>query len=130
MLEFNNDIMNMNDIDDIGDKNIELPIKKKKGRKSKQTKMLEQEEIEKNKVPIKLFPTLNEKIFDVVEINNMEYFLDSDFGILYNNEINQIGIKKNNKYMMYDEIDILKLNQQLEIENNEVFRLIKMCLNK
>ena len=32
-----------------------LPIKKKKGRKSKQTKLLEQEEIERNRVPPNVF---------------------------------------------------------------------------
>jgi len=105
---------------------IELPIKKKKGRKSKQTKILEQKEIERNKVPIKLFPTLNEKIFDVVKIDKVEYFLDTDFGILYNNEVKQIGIKKNNKYIMYDDTNITKLVQQLELDNNKISELINL----
>ena len=105
---------------------IELPIKKKKGRKSKQTKILEQEEMERNKVPIKLFPTLNEKIFDVVEIDGVEYFLDTDFGILYNDEVKQIGIKKNNKYIMYDDTNITKLIQQLELDNNKISELINL----
>ena len=98
------------------EKIIELPIKKKKGRKSKQTKILEQEELERNKIPIKLFPTLNEKIFDVVKIDGVEYYLDTDFGILYNDEVKQIGIKKNDKYIMYDDTNITKIIQQLELE--------------
>lgn len=98
------------------EKIIELPIKKKKGRKSKQTKILEQEELERNKIPIKLFPTLNEKIFDVVKIDRVEYYLDTDFGILYNDEVKQIGIKKNDKYIMYDDTNITKIIQQLELE--------------
>lgn len=115
------------------EKIIESPVKKKKGRKSKQTKLLELEELEKNKVPIKLFPTLNEKIFDVVEIDGTEYFLDTDFGILYNDKIKQIGIKKNGKYIMYDDIDdIDKQNKELEIEmeikmeNNKINKLIEI----
>lgn len=109
------------------EKIIELPIKKKKGRKSKQTKILEQEELERNKIPIKLFPTLNEKIFDVVKIDGVEYYLDTDFGILYNDEVKQIGIKKNDKYIMYDDTNITKIIQQLELElevdkNNSILK--------
>ena len=124
MLEPNNILQSTTD--NLDEKIIELPIKKKKGRKSKQTKILEQEEMERNKVPIKLFPTLNEKIFDVVEIDGVEYFLDTDFGILYNDEVKQIGIKKNNKYIMYDETNITKLIQQLELENKEISQLINL----
>ena len=107
---------------------IELPIKKKKGRKSKQTKILELEEMEKNKVPIKLFPTLNEKIFDVINIDNEEYYLDTDFGIIYNYEINQIGIKKNDKYMLYSELEykINEVNQQLEFDYNQIIQMSKL----
>jgi hypothetical protein len=107
---------------------IELPIKKKKGRKSKQTKILELEEMEKNKVPIKLFPTLNEKIFDVINIDCKEYYLDSDFGIIYNDEINQIGIKKNDKYILYSELEykINELNQQLEFDHNQIIQMSKL----
>ena len=108
---------------------IELPIKKKIGRKSKQTKILEQEEIERNKVPIKLFPNLKEKIFDVIKINDDEYFLDTDFGIIYNNEIKQIGIKKNDKYIFYSEIDIDKLNEQFEFENNKILQQNKFFMD-
>jgi len=129
MLEPNNILYNTTN-NNLDEKIIELPIKKKKGRKSKQTKLLEQEELERNRVPIKLFPTLNEKIFDVIEIDGVEYFLDSDFGILYDNEVKQIGIKKNNKYIMYDETNITKLNQQLETENKEISQLIKLYSNK
>lgn len=129
MLEQSN-ILQSNTNNNLNEKIIELPIKKKKGRKSKQTKILEQEELERTKVPIKLFPTLNEKIFDVVEIDGIEYFLDSDFGILYNEEVKQIGIKKNNKYIMYNETDITKLNEQLESDNKEISELIKLYSNK
>jgi hypothetical protein len=114
----------------LDEKIIELHVKKKKGRKSKQTKLLEQEELERKRVPKKLFPTLNEKIFDVVEIDGVEYFLDTDFEILYNNEVKQIGIKKNNKYMMYDEINTTKLNQQLETDDKEISQFIELYTNK
>jgi hypothetical protein len=108
-----------------GETIIELPLKKKKGRKSKQTKILELEEIERNRVPIKLFPSLNEKIFDVIKIDNCEYFLDGEFGIIYNNKIEQVGIKKNNKYIMYLESSINELNKQLELDDDEIIKMIK-----
>ena len=108
---------------------LEIPVKKKKGRKSKQVKMLELEEIEKNKVPIKLFPTLSEKIFDVIKIGDNEYYLDTDFEIIYNSEIKQIGIKKNDKYMLYSETDIDKLYKQVELDNNEITKIIKLYTN-
>ncbi len=105
---------------------VELPIKKKKGRKSKQTKMLELEEIEKNKVPEKLFPTLNEKIFDLIEIDKKEYYLDTDFGIIYNEEIKQIGIKKCDKYILYSDFDNDNINKQIELDDNEIKQIIKI----
>lgn len=94
--------------------------KKKKGRKTKLIKMLEQEELKRNKVPIKLFPNLNEKIFDLVQIDGMEYFLDNEFGIVYNNNVEQVGIKKNDSYMFYNFQDIEKLNCKLEQDKKEI----------
>ncbi len=109
----------------LDNKNVILPLKKK-GRKSKQTKLLELEELEKNKIPVKLFPTLNEKIFDLVELDGKEYFLDLDFGTLYNNEIMLIGIKKNDKFMLYDEIDIRMIELQINTENNEIIEFNRL----
>ena len=101
---------------------IILPIKKKKGRKSKKDKQLELEALERNKVPPKLFPNLNEKIFDVIKIKGAEYFLDTYFGIIYDREINQVGIKRKNEYILYDNfnIDINKIESQLELDDKEV----------
>lgn len=98
----------------------ELPIRKKKGRKSKQTKILELEEIEKNKIPLKLFPTLKEKIFDVIKIDKDEYYLDVDFGIIYNSDINQIGIKNNGKYILYSDYSSDNLIKQIQLENKMI----------
>jgi len=104
-----------------GSKNA-VELKKKKGK--------EKEEMERNKVPIKLFPTLNEKIFDVIEIDGVEYFLDTDFGIIYNDEVKQVGIIKNNKYIMYSEMDITKLNTPFETDDKEINHFIKLYSNK
>lgn len=108
---------------------ITLSIKKKKGRKSKKDKLLELELLEKNKVPIKLFPNLNEKIFDVIKIKEKEYFFDTDFCILYDENINQVGFKKDkkdNKYIMYDELDleINKINECIKLNDEEIFQII------
>ena len=111
---------------------IILPIKKKKGRKSKKDKQLELEALEKNKVPPKLFPNLNEKIFDVIEIKSREYFLDTNFGIIYDDEINQVGIKRKDEYIMYSNfnIDIDKIETQLKLDGEEVEQIIKLYTKK
>jgi len=105
-----------------------LPIKKKKGRKSNKDKQLELEALEKNKVPPKLFPNLNEKIFDVIEIKGKEYFLDTNFGIIYDDETNQIGIKRKNEYIIYSDFDINfdKIKLQLKSDDEEVKQIIKL----
>lgn len=109
---------------------IILPIKKKKGRKSKKDKQLELEALERNKVPPKLFPNLNEKIFDVIEIKGVEYFLDTYFGIIYDREINQVGIKRKNEYILYDNFNIDKIETQLKFDDEEVEQIIKLLTKK
>ena len=105
---------------------IILPIKKKKGRKSKKDKQLEFETIEKNKAPPKLFPNLNEKIFDVIEIKGKEYFFDTDFGIIYDGETQQVGIKKKDEYILYADFGIDKIETQLKLDDEEVMQIIKL----
>ena len=104
---------------------IILPLKKKKGRKSKKDKQLELEALEKNKVAPKLFPNLNEKIFDVIEIKGKEYFFDENFGIIYDEEANQVGIKRDNKYIIYDEVEINKIVDQIKLDNEEISQILK-----
>lgn len=113
---------------DLGEQEIMLPIKKKKGRKSKKDKQLELEEIERNKVPPKLFPNLNEKIFDVIEIKGIEYFLDPYFGIIYDGDTNQVGIKKKDEYVFYTDFDVIdKIVSQLKLDDGKVEQIIKSC---
>ena len=115
---------------DLEEQEVILPIKKKKGRKSKKDKQLELEALERNKVPPKLFPNLNEKIFDVIEIKGTEYFLDSDFGIIYDENTNQVGIKRKGEYILYADFGIDKIETQLKLDNEEVERIIKLCVKK
>ena len=109
---------------------IILPIKKKKGRKSKKDKQLELEAFERNKVPPKLFPNLNEKIFDVIEIGSKEYFLDPNFDIIYDDGINQVGIKRKGEYILYDNfnIDIDKIETQLKLDDKEIEQIFKLYI--
>lgn len=108
---------------------IILPIKKKKGRKSKKDKILEQEALEKNKVIPKLFPNLNEKIFDVININETEYFLDSDFGIIYNSNVEIVGLKKDDKYILYsDLLNFEDLKKKILDDDFEISQIIKTCM--
>ena len=104
---------------------MELPIKKKKGRKSKLTKKLEQEQLEKNKIPIKLFPNLNEKIYDVIKIGKDEYFLDKDFNVIYDDKINQVGFIYNSKYILFSDMEMDKDNKQYELNIQEIKNIIK-----
>lgn len=113
---------------DLGEQEIMLPIKKKKGRKSKKDKQLELEAIERNKVPPKLFPNLNEKIFDVIEIKGIEYFLDPYFGIIYDGDTNQVGIKKKDEYVFYTDFAVIdKIVSQLKLDDGKVEQIIKSC---
>lgn len=109
---------------DLGEQDIILPIKKKKGRKSKKDKQLELEAIERNKVPLKLFPLLNEKIFDVIEIKGSEYFFDSDFRIIYDENINQVGIRRDGKYIIYADFGIDKIEEQMKLDDEIVKQII------
>lgn len=109
---------------DLGEQEIILPIKKKKGRKSKKDKQLELEAIERNKVPLKLFPLLNEKIFDVIEIKGSEYFFDSDFRIIYDENINQVGIRRDEKYIIYADFGIDKIEEQMKFDDEIVKQII------
>lgn len=111
---------------DLEEQEVILPIKKKKGRKSKKDKQLELEELERNKVPPKLFPNLNEKIFDVIEIKGIEYFLDPDFGIIYDENTNQVGIKRKGECILYTNFNIDKIETQLKLDNEEVEQIIKL----
>lgn len=111
---------------DLGEQEVILPIKKKKGRKSKKDKQLELEALERNKVPPKLFPNLNEKIFDVIEIKGKEYFLDTNFNIIYDEETNQVGIKRKDEYIIYSNFGIDKIETQLELDDKEVEQIIKL----
>lgn len=115
---------------DLEEQEVILQIKKKKGRKSKKDKQLELEALEKNKVPPKLFPNLNEKIFDVIEIKGKEYFLDTNFNIIYDEETNQVGIKRKNEYIIYSDFGIDKIESQLELDDKEVEQIIKLLTNK
>jgi hypothetical protein len=112
------------------DKNLqndiqEIPIKKKKGRKSKKVKQMEQELLNEKKVEnIRLFPSLNEKIFDLVKINSIEYFYDSDFNVLLNEKVEPIGYKNEGKYIFYSEED--KKLKKITLENTEVYNIMKL----
>ena len=102
-----------------------LPIiipQKKKGRKSKNDKLLELEEQERiNKE--KRFPTLNQKIFEVVKINKMDYYYDADFNILYDEFISPVGFKQN-----MDTKDFIFYQNTKDII--EQIKLDKLVMNK
>ena len=65
------DKLDMYDLNYIPENLNEDTVKKRKGRKTQKEKELEKLNAESSK---KKFPTLDEKIFNVVEINKTEYF--------------------------------------------------------
>jgi hypothetical protein len=102
---------------------IELPIKKKKGRKSKKIKQLELEQ-EKQVEPVRRFPKLSEKIFDVLKINEIEYFYDKDFNLLLDLDVIPVGFKYDKKFVFYsetiDNINMIKKDDK-EVQNLKEF---------
>lgn len=100
--EINHDLNQMETI-------IELPIKKKKGRKSKKIKELELEQ-QQPKEPIIRFPKLSEKIFDVLKLDGVEYFYDTDFNLLLDINVVPVGFKYDKKFVFYSDT-INNINQ-------------------
>jgi hypothetical protein len=102
---------------------IELPIKKKKGRKSKKIKQLEFEQ-EKQAEPVRRFPKLSEKIFDVLKINGTEYFYDKDFNLLLDSNVIPVGFKHDKKFVFYSEtMDHINMVKK---DDNEVKNIQKI----
>lgn len=103
---------------------VEIPIKKKKGRKSKKKELELKLELEtkKENLMINKFPKLSEKIFDVLVINGIEYFYDTEFNILLDSNVIPVGfkLKHNNKFVFYSEItensNMIK-NDDYEVNN-------------
>lgn len=108
---------NNNNNSDNNETIIEIPIKKKKGRKSKKIKELELGQ-EKPIEPVRRFPKLSEKIFDVLLINEIEYYYDTDFNLLLDKNVEPIGFKDNNKFIFYSESN--DTNNQIKEDNREV----------
>ena len=103
---------------------VELPVKKKKGRKSKKVKELELGE-EKPIEPVKRFPKLSEKIFDVLQISDVEYFYDTDFNLLLDSNVNPVGFKHDKKFIFYSETinDINQVKKDDEEFNNIIEKI-------
>lgn len=125
ILEINNSIqVNLDNVDNINNSE-QVIIKKKKGRKSKKNKLLELElEAKKEKESIIKFPPRSEKIFDVVLIDEVEYFYDTDFNILLDIDSKPVGFKNNNKFIFYSEKN-KEVNQE-DKEENKVNKIKKI----
>ena len=82
--------------------------------------------IDLNKTKInknKSIPILSEKIFDVIQINNNEYFFDRDLNLLLDIETNPVGFYSNKKYIFYSEFNFDK--DKLLNDNKEIDRIMK-----
>lgn len=87
--------------------------KKKKGRKPK-IKI----ELKINKVIKKKIIKLKNKIFNIIKIDNVEYFYDIEFNILSDKNYEPVGFKYENKIILYSEIT--NLNNQIKQDNIEI----------
>ena len=106
---------------------VELPTKKKKGRKSKKNKALELEKIKPKEIP-RPFPKLCEKIFDVLNIDKIEYFYDTDFNLLLDENVEPVGFKNKDKFIFYSET--LKFTENIKKDDDEVKLLVKSLIKK
>lgn len=113
------------DTNDIEEKIIELPIKKKKGRKSKKNKELELEQLKPKEI-VRPFPKLSEKIFDVLTIEGTEYFYDTDFNLLLDKDVEPVGFKVKDKFIFYSETsNIIENVKRDDLEVKKIFDNIK-----
>ena len=58
-----------------------------------------------------------ERIFDVIQLNNKNYFLDKNIGLIWNEETDLSGIINKNKYIWFDNENIF--HEQALLENIE-----------
>jgi hypothetical protein len=113
------------DANGIEEKIIELPIKKKKGRKSKKNKELELEQLKPKEI-IRPFPKLSEKIFDVLTIDGTEYFYDTDFNLLLDKDVEPVGFKVVDKFIFYSEIsNVIENVKRDDLEVKKIFDNLK-----
>jgi len=101
-----------------------IVVKNRKGRKSKKNI---QEELNKNLLikPEKIIP--NEKIFDLVEINNIEYFYDIEFNILLDENVVPVGFKKEKNFILYSESIINK--EKILDDNDKIKKIMEKIKN-
>jgi hypothetical protein len=45
------------------------------------------------------------KIFNIVTINNVNYYIDNEFNLIWDNKQDVVGIIHNNKNIFFDELD-------------------------
>ena len=114
------DKLDMYDLNYIPENLNEDTVKKRKGRKTQKEKELEKLNAESSK---KKFPTLDEKIFNVVEINKTEYFYDQEFNMLFDTETNLIGFKNGSDYVFYS--DSSKDIEKIQADNKYVKELLE-----
>ncbi len=48
---------------------------------------------------------LEYKIFDIEEINNSIFYMDRNWNVIWDDNINIVGFIQNNKYVFFSEID-------------------------
>ena len=66
---------------------------------------------------------LSNKIFDVITINGIEYFLDNDFKLLWDSSTDIVGFFKNNKYIFWNDVDMII--KQIKLDDIEVQKIMK-----
>ena len=88
-------------------------IKKKKGRKPKI-----KNDLKINNIISKKIIKLKNKIFNIINFNNIEYFYDTEFNILSDKNYEPVGFKYKNKIILYSEIT--NLNNEIKQDNIEI----------
>jgi hypothetical protein len=68
-----------------------------------------------------------ERIFDVIKLNNKNYFLDKNLGLIWNENTDISGIINKNKYIWFENEDLF--HEQALLENNEFLNIINKIIN-
>ena len=48
---------------------------------------------------------LGYKVFDIQEIDNTTYYIDTNWNLIWDSDVNIVGFIQNNKYVFFTEID-------------------------
>lgn len=92
----------------------------------KQENIILDSKLKKQQDVINMMSKVSNKIFDVIEFEGQEYYLDKDFKLIWNIDKQIVGLIKNNKYVFWSEIN--NLIEKVKLEDIKLKNIIKDIL--